>query len=323
MIRALLFLPATGELRAGDESLVQVWREHADALLWLDMVGNEKDGERRLLVDGLGLHPMAVQDAQSPRHPAKLETFDDHVFILLKGLGADRDAFEYATIQLALFVGERLLVTRRSDVSPSVESLWRAVLQSPELMLRGPAGLVLQLARMMGERYLGKLIALEPRLEELEQAMLEHPDDAMLSELTGYKTELRKFRRGLMYHVQVFTTLKNQQPSPFSELREHELNDVYEQQERASSLATLYYELAFDLIEGYISLASHRLNHIMKLLTIVTAIFVPLGFLAGIYGMNFENMPELHSSSGYFILLAIMSAIAVILLFLFRRMRWL
>ena len=105
--------------------------------------------------------------------------------------------------------------------------------------------------------------------------------------------------------------------------RIHEINDVYEQQERASSLATLYYELASDLIEGYISLASHRLNYIMKILTIITAIFVPLSFLAGVYGMNFENMPELHSQSGYFITLAIMGFIATILLLLFWRKRWL
>lgn len=323
MIRILLFQPATGELRTGDADLVEAWRQSADAVLWLDLAGNDLDMERRLLVERLGLHPMAVQDAQSRRHPPKLETFDEHVFILLKGLGPDREAFEYGTIQLALFVGERLLVTRRSDASPSVESLWQAVLQTPALMVRGPGGLALQLARLMGERYLGKLISLEPRLEELEQAMLDRPDDAMLAELTGYKTELRKFRRGLLYHVQLFSTLRQQQPGAFAGAREHEINDVYEQQERANSLATLYYELASDLIEGYISLASHRLNHIMKVLTIVTAIFVPLGFLAGIYGMNFENMPELHSQSGYFILLGIMSAIATALMLLFRRMRWL
>ena len=98
---------------------------------------------------------------------------------------------------------------------------------------------------------------------------------------------------------------------------------MYEHQERAGSLASLYYELASDLIDSYISIASHRLNQIMKVLTIITAIFVPLGFLAGIYGMNFENMPELHSRSGYFILLSVMAGIAVTLLAIFRKIRWL
>jgi magnesium transporter len=104
---------------------------------------------------------------------------------------------------------------------------------------------------------------------------------------------------------------------------EHEQLDVYEHLERIASLSSLLHDLAADLIDGYISVASHRLNQIMKVLTIVTAIFVPLGFLAGIYGMNFENMPELHSPWGYYGLLSVMGLIAGGLLLVFKRKRWL
>ena len=144
-----------------------------------------------------------------------------------------------------------------------------------------------------------------------------------MAELMGYKTDLRKFRRVLLYHVQVFTELMQAPPPQVRKERVHEIKDVYEHQERASSLATLYYEVASDLIDGYISLASHRLNNIMKVLTIVTTIFVPLGFLAGIYGMNFEYMPELKSPSGYFVLLGVMATLVVTLLLVFRKWRWL
>jgi len=103
----------------------------------------------------------------------------------------------------------------------------------------------------------------------------------------------------------------------------HELRDVFEHQERANSLASLYYEVSSDLTEGYISLASHRLNNIIRVLTIITAIFVPLSFLAGVYGMNFEYMPELKSHLGYFAVLTVMATVAVTLILLFRRNRWL
>ena len=152
--------------------------------------------------------------------------------------------------------------------------------------------------------------------------MVSEPRDEMLAELIGYKTQLRKFRRVFLYQVQIFSKLATQQPPGISAERLHEINDVYENQDRANSLATLYYELASDLIDGYISLASHRLNNIIKVLTIITAIFVPLSFLAGIYGMNFEYMPELHSRSGYFILLGVMAGIVTVLLLVFRRWRW-
>jgi magnesium transporter len=100
-------------------------------------------------------------------------------------------------------------------------------------------------------------------------------------------------------------------------------DDIFALVERFNSLAGLYQNVITDLIEAYISLNGHRLNQIMKVLTIVTVIFVPLTLLVGIYGMNFENMPELKSEHGYYILLSTMTGIAALLLYLFRRTRWL
>jgi magnesium transporter len=100
------------------------------------------------------------------------------------------------------------------------------------------------------------------------------------------------------------------------------LIDFYEQVERTQSLATLHYQIASDLTDGYLGMSSHRLNRVMQILTIITVIFVPLTFLAGIYGMNFENMPELSTRSGYFIVIAIMFVIAVTQLIYFRKKRW-
>lgn len=323
MIRTMLYQPATGEITTGNEALLSTWQQQPDTILWADFSENDPQTELQTLVEHFGLHPLAIHDAQRRRHQPKIEAFDDHVFILLKGLGPDRPDFEFETIQIALFVGKRFLVTRHSDASPSIDMLWNGMQQDGSLLASGPDYLALRLARVSVDRFLNRLLTLEPRLEDLEHEIVTRPRDEILSELMGYKTDLRKFRRVLVYHQQVFLDLMNNPPSQVKAERIHEIKDVYEHQERAGSLATLYYEVSSDLIEGYISLASHRLNNIMKILTIVTAIFVPLSFLAGIYGMNFENMPELKSRSGYFILLSVMGVIATILLLVFRRRRWL
>jgi len=321
-IRALLYDPATGKLGRGGMELLDEWQVRPGTLLWADFWGEDPEREKRLLIERFGLHPMAIQDAQRVRHPPKLEPFDDHTFILLKGLGQDNPDFAFDTIQIALFVAKRFLVTRHSDSSPSIDRLWQEVESDQTLFGHGPDALALRLSRIAVDRYLKKLLTLEPRIESLEQEMVAQPRDEMLAELIGYKTQLRKFRRVFAYHVQIFSDLAAHQPPGINAERAHEITDVYENQDRANSLATLYYELATDLIEGYISLASHRLNNIIKILTIVTAIFVPLSFLAGIYGMNFEYMPELHSRSGYFILLGVMGGIVSLLLVIFRKWRW-
>jgi magnesium transporter len=323
MIRTMLYRPATREIKTGNEELLSVWQEQPDTILWADFSDNDTDTELAILVERFGLHPLAIHDAQRSRHQPKVEAFDDHVFVLLKGLGPDRDEFEFETIQIALFIGARFLVTRHSGPSPSIDKLWQASQREGSLLGVGPDSLALRLSRISVDRFLNRLLTLEPKLEDIEHEIVSQPKDDILTDLMGYKTTLRKFRRVLLYHQQVFLDLMNNPPPQIRSERIHEIKDVYEHQERAGSLATLYYEVASDLIEGYISLASHRLNNIMKILTIVTAIFVPLSFLAGVYGMNFENMPELKSRDGYFVLLGVMATIATILLLVFRKRRWL
>lgn len=321
MIRTLLWRDPDAEAVQGQEELVAEWTTRGEGVLWADFSGLAIDAERSILVERFGLHPLAIQDAQRERHQPKIEAFGGYVFILLKGLGPDSETFAFDTIQIAMFVAPRFLVTRHSGPSPSIDHLWDAVVNDARAD-HAPDSLALRLSRISIDRYLKRLLALEPRLEDLEQEIVVRPRDEILAELMGLKTNLRKFRRVFVYHVAVFRELMNDPPAPVRAERIHEIKDVYEHQERASSLASLYYEVASDLIDGYISLASHRLNNIMKILTIVTAIFVPLSFLAGVYGMNFENMPELKSRSGYFVLLGVMGAIAFVLLTIFRRRRW-
>jgi magnesium transporter len=111
---------------------------------------------------------------------------------------------------------------------------------------------------------------------------------------------------------------------PFVDKQErHEFIDVFEHTERLASLTTLYKELADDLMNGYISISSHRLNQIMKVLTVVTTIFLPLTLMVGIYGMNFDHMPELKVDNAYFIFLSIMLTIVIGLLLFFRKIKWL
>ena len=322
MIRTWLFL--SGELTMGGVELLEVWRTEPDATIWMDLSGNDKKEEASLLETKFGLHSLAIQDAQRDRHPPKIEAFEDYTFILLRGLSADSNDIDFKTIQLALFVGERFLVTRHSGPSLSVNRLAERLAEKNQGQLESVSTLAMQLCRLLANRYVTILLELEPRLEELEELMLDRADDTMLAELIGYKSDLKRLNRFATYHEQLFRQLKDKFFPWFRDSeRKHEVIDVWEQQERSQSLSQLYYETASDLIDGYISVASHRLNQIMKILTVVMAIFVPLSFLAGIYGMNFENMPELHSQSGYFILLAVMLSIATLLLMIFRKMRWL
>lgn len=323
MIRVLVYHPTGQRLKSGGPELIEAWAGNPDALLWADFSDEPEESERKLLIGRFGLHPLAVSDAQRIRHPPKFERFDDHSFLLLRGLDAKTNSIEFGTIQIALFVGNRFLVTRHQGVSLGIEAQWQALSEDPALLAEGPDLLALRITRRVADRYLPILLELEARLDEIEDEMQQDANDRLLNELVGYVSNLKKLKRIGAYHMQVLATLRSRPAPGMCENHEHEQADVYEHLERVASLSGLLHDLAADLIDGYISVASHRLNQIMKVLTIVTAIFVPLGFLAGIYGMNFENMPELHTPWGYYGLLAVMVLIAAALLLVFKRKRWL
>lgn len=322
MIRALLIDHQSGDIRRGDLSLLDSWSEDGETL-WLDLEGEPAASERELLSSRFGISRLAIDDAQRLRHPPKLEWFDDYFFLLLKGFSAETDSIDYQVIHISFFCGRNFLVTRHSEVSPSINRTLEHIDSFSTETRSHPAHLLYRVVRTIIDRYSPIVLNLEARLETLEEEMLSHPSDELLNELVGYNSRLRKLRRIFGYQQAVLSELKGEGLHALQSNYMHEFQDAYEQMERLASLSEMLQQLTGDLINGYISVASHRLNNIMKTLTIASVIFLPLTFLAGIYGMNFENMPELKSPLGYFIVLGVMVGLAAILLLLFRRKHWL
>ena len=199
--------------------------------------------------------------------------------------------------------------------------LWQNLRQNNAIG-ESPMSVGASMCRRVAQRYGNVLLNLEQRLDVIEDELFDSRTDSLMRELVSYNTGLRKMHRILAYHVDVFAKLRLQSKTTGNN-QYNEFDDIYAVIERFNSLSSLYQDVITDLIEAYISLNGHRLNQIMKVLTVVTVVFVPLTLLVGIYGMNFENMPELKNEHGYYILLSTMTGIAAFLLYLFRRMRWL
>jgi magnesium transporter len=321
-MRALLYDPSTGELEHGGEGLVERWQSKPGSIVWADFDAVDERQRVELLEGVFGLHPLAVQDALRQRHPPKAERFGDVLFVILRGLDAGTKDIDFDYIGISIFVGKDFLLTRHTSISPSIERTWASVREAPETLASADA-LVVALMDRVVRRYLPILLVLEPRLEEIEAEIFTRPSDELLAELTSYKSSLKRLRRVFTYHGQVLDHVRRFADLGVNRHCEHELTDVVDQVARSASLAQLYYELASDLVDAYLATSAHRLNQVMKVLTVITVIFVPLSFLAGVYGMNFENMPELHSRWGYFILLGIMGCVVAVQLYFFRRKRWL
>ncbi len=315
-------ITGAGELQSGGLELLEKWRQDSGSRIWVDRQGPPDAGEVEFL-ESFGCHELAVIDAHRQRHPPKVELFDDHIFMLFRGISEFGDKLDITHLQIALFVGDRFIITRHDSGSFGIDH-W---LDNPDLsgFLKNPAVLAVQILHYSCGKYLQQLLAFEENLSDMEDLIENSSDDNMLRELTLYKTRLRKLRRVFDYHQKMVAVLLNTRPRipDDNNERKHYTQDLLDRCERLHSLSSMYYEICGDLIDGYLSLSSHRLNLTMRVLTVITAVFIPLGFIAGLYGMNFENMPELKYPFAYFITLGVMATIAITLLIVFRRKRWL
>lgn len=311
-----------GQVRLdGGEALIDQWRNDPTALLWVDLSPEDGDDQARWLTE-FGADATVRSQALAARFPPKIEQMPAATFFLLRALNAEAQSIQFGTIQIAFLVGDRFLVTRHSSHSPSIERGRAQLLDPATPAFPTPAAAAVRVSEIVVSRFVPIMHKLEGRLEEMEDEMFGSPDDSLLEELLLYKRQLKNVRRIASYHANIFDTLRRDRTAAF-ESSQREVFEVFEQFERVVSLANLYNELANDLMNGYLSLASHRLNNIMKVLTIITCIFVPLSFIAGIYGMNFDVMPELKSPVGYFVVLGVMFTIAGALLVAFRKRSWL
>ncbi len=323
MLPVIHYDPASEKTSFGDKSLIDQWKSEEASLIWVDIHGIKPDEECDLLKEYFGINPLAISDAQRDRHPPKVEFFDNYYFLLLKGLDANTSTIDFTTIQIALFVGKRFLITRRASESLSIDKGWKEVQNGLLNFSGGLNHIAYRLSRLVTDRYTPIVIDLEKQLEELEEAMFEDPNDDLLEQLVSNNRNLKKLRRILTYQKGLFDELAKRKESHLSENDHHEFTDIFEHLDRLASLSSLYQELTLDLLNGYISLSSHKLNKIIKVLTIVTVVLLPLTLLAGIYGMNFESMPELKTPNGYYIVLAIMGFIVATLIVFFRKIKWL
>lgn len=271
-----------------------------------------------------GISQLAIDDAQRDRHPPKLEWFDDdYFFLLLKGFTAETRSIDYDVVHVSLFVGQRFLVTRHAPPSPSIDRVMDRAASGQFDAARGPLFLSYRVVRTIIDRYAPIVLSLENRLDEMEEEMLASPSDTLLAELVSYNSRLKRLRRTFGHQDTLLNELLNLVEANFAESNRHEFQDAYEQMSRMASLTAMLQELTRDLIDGYLSISAHRLNNIMKVLTIASVIFLPLSFVVGLYGMNFVYMPELQVRWGYFVVLGLLVTISAGLLYAFRRLRWL
>ncbi|NNG17477.1 MAG: magnesium/cobalt transporter CorA [Gemmatimonadales bacterium] len=274
----------------------------------------------RELGDLFGLHPLALEDVLHVTQRPKAEEYDGNLYLVLRMTSSD-DGF--ATEQVSLFLGHNFVVTFQEHPGDSFEPVRQRLLQQRgQIRLRGADYLAYALVDATIDGYFPVLETYGDRLEAIEQDIAENPTVEALADVQRAKRDLRRLRRAI-WPLREYLNAILREPTPL--ISEHTtvyLRDCSDHAVRILDLVESYREWSSDLSDLYVSTVNTRMNDVMRVLTIFAAIFIPLTFVAGIYGMNFQRMPELAWYFGYPLVLTIMASVGVTMVFYFRRKGW-
>jgi len=297
--------------------------EDEQAVIWVNMP-QPTAADEQVLLDVFHVHPLTVEDCRENRHYPKVEEFPTYLYLIVHGVRADTSPDHFNTIELDAFLGRNYVITYHHDDFRSIDNVRQLIRTSPMACQRGAAFLLHQILDQIVDYYSPVLDDFDERIAQLENDIfnLKRPNNSILEQIMDLKRGVLRLRRISAKQREVILRMSrgefpliDGQMLPF-------YRDVHDHIVRVTDLAESYRDLISGSLEAYLSVVSNRMNEIMKVLTIFSAIMLPLTFIAGVYGMNFDNMPELHSRYGYYTVCIIMVVVAVGMLGLFWKAGW-
>ena len=310
------------------ESFVNQHRAQGTLVRWIDVEGFSDRHAIQVLAAKYDLHPLAIEDMLHTTQRAKVEAYggdDDEfkarLFFVTHALQLQDGQLQHE--QISIFLAHRTVLTFHRNPIPEWGAIRQRLSVKGSRLRSSDAGfLVYSLLDAVVDGCFPILEAYSERAEELEAQILEHPRPQLINEIHQFKRDLLAMRWVIWPMREVMSRLQRETHECVSENTRIYMRDLYDHTAQIIDIIGNYREIASDLVETYMSSVSNRMNEIMKVLTIIGTIFIPLTFLAGVYGMNFHYLPELELSWGYPGFWALCITIAGAMLLIFRKRRW-
>lgn len=297
-------------------------------LTWLHVQGYPSMDLLHALGEAYDLHPLALEDVVTAGQRTKAESYDDQYFLVMN-LPIETESGFHAE-QISFFLGERYVVSVHHGEKDILEPVRQRLRAEPPRRIRkqGPDYLLYALLDAAVDHAFPLLEILGEKIEFLEESVFEDPTRETLDMIHSIRRNLVLLRRILWPQREMLNTLVRDEHILIQEPTKVFLRDCYDHTIQIMDLVESYREMASSLLDVYLSSVSNRMNEVMKVLTIIATIFIPLSFVAGLYGMNFDtkvspwNMPELSAYYGYPVLWLVMISIVVTMVVFFKRNDW-
>jgi magnesium transporter len=293
-------------------------------ITWINIDGIHEVDVIEKIGTHYGIHPLMLEDIVNTEQRPKMEDFEGYLFVVLKMLSFDEQQRAIKIEQVSLVLGPNYVLTfqeREGDVFEPVRDRIRRA--KGRIRKMGADYLAYALLDAIVDSYFAILEKIGDKIEELEEHLISQPDAQILQSIHHLKREMIYLRRSIWPLREVTSGMSRNESILIKESTEIFLRDVYDHTIQVIDTIEAYRDMISGMLDTYLSSISNRMNEVMKVLTIFAAIFIPLTFIAGIYGMNFAYMPELGWKWGYFAVLTVMVSVAVCMLIYFRKRKWL
>lgn len=280
------------------------------------------------LIEKLGkhfnLHPLVLEDILNTGQRPKIEDFENYIFVVLKMLYYDEKEDEIRTEQVSLILEHNCVISFQEKIGDVFEHVRERLRKGKGRMRKmGSDYLAYSLLDAIIDNYFIILEKVGDKIERLEEIVVANPKPESLQTIHNLKREMIFLRKSVWPLREVINNLGKAESSLVHESTNIYLRDVYDHTIQIIDTIETFRDMLSGMHDSYLSSISNRMNEIMKVLTIFASIFIPLTFIAGIYGMNFSYMPELGWRWGYFAILAVMAGVGISMLLYFRRKKWL
>ncbi len=289
---------------------------------WIEFLRPEA-AEIQKMGELFNLHPLAIEDLITPQYRPKIDTYENGLLIVLRDADVDRMQKSLSALELDLFLGRNFLITVHAERMECIEmAIARLNGAAARVIGRGPDYLAHTIIDLLVDDNLQLLSWLDEEINDLEEAIFTNPDKAALQRAAKLRKSIVYLQRVLGPQLELIRRLSGDDlPFIKKSLRVY-FRDVYDNLARINDLVFGYREMISTDMAIHQALVSNKLNEIMKTLTIIATIFLPLTFIASIYGMNFEFMPELSSPLGYPMVLGVMALLGGLMFWWFKRRGW-
>lgn len=289
--------------------------------VWVDVQGTAEH-DLEVLWRVFQFHPLAIETCLATQHHPKIDEFEDHIFVIFRAIDYNLGKGKFRTTKLACFLGENFLVTYHRAKLKNIDAVKERCPKDARFGQRGPDSLLYTILDQMVDLYFPELEEFEKAVDEVQELALTEPKPSTLQKILDLKRNILHMRRFAGPQREVLNRLAR---GDFKYIRPANtlfFRDVYDHSFRISDNIDTLRDLLASVMETYLSMVSNRMNEVMKVLTVITTIMMPLTFIAGVYGMNFENQPEYKWEYGYLFALGLMVAVGVSMFLWFRRKGW-